>query len=99
MSIFIKYSSHLEIAAQEAKVVFDLAFVSCSFVSVDYSCRFNEGKVVFNALDFLFSNIKDQTYLFREDAYFNGISLRYPLLIEIKIVLFSACLLLEYLQF
>jgi hypothetical protein len=94
---FAQYSSYLEMAAQEGKVIFDPAFSSYSFVFgfqytgtyffslyVDHSCRhlidrdLEEGKVVFNALNFVFSNIKDPTYRFSQDLYYSGSYIFYP---------------------
>ena len=51
---------------------------------LDHWCRhlidreLEEGKVVFNALNFEFSNVKDPTRNFSEDYYFSGCYLFYP---------------------
>ncbi len=94
---FAQYSSYLEMAQQEGKVIFDPAFSSYSIILgfqysktfyfsfyLDHWCRhlidreLEGGKVVFNALNFVFSNIKDPAYRFSEDFYFSGNYIFYP---------------------
>jgi hypothetical protein len=51
---------------------------------LDHSCRhlidreLEEGKVVFNALNFVFSNVKDPAYRFSEDLYWRSDYIFYP---------------------
>ena len=97
VDFFVQYSSYLEMAEQEAKVIFDPAFATYSIVLgfqyardfyftfyLDHWCRhlidreLDEGKVVFNALNFVFSNVKDPTQRFSEDFYFRGNYIFYP---------------------
>lgn len=66
--------------------IFGFQYTSTFFFSfyMDHSCRhlidreLEEGKVVFNALNFVFSNIKDPTYRFSQDLYFSGSYIFYP---------------------
>ncbi len=97
VDFFVQYSSYLEMAEQEEKVVFDPAFATYSIVLgfqytgnfyysfyLDHWCRhlidrdLEEGKVVFNALNFVFSTMKDPTRRFSEDFYFRGNYIFYP---------------------
>lgn len=94
---FAQYSSYLEMAEQEGKVIFDPSFTVHSIILgfqyhknmyfsfyLDHWCRhlvdreLEEGKVVFNALNFVFSNIKDPTQRFSEDFYFSTDYIFYP---------------------
>jgi hypothetical protein len=97
LDFFAQYSSYLEMAEQEGKVIFDPAFTVHSIILgfqyvgnfyysfyLDHWCRhlvdreLEEGKVVFNALNFEFSNIKDPTQRFSEDFYFLADYIFYP---------------------
>jgi hypothetical protein len=97
VDFFAQYSSYLEMAEQQGKVVFDPAFSTYSIIVgfqysnkfyfsfyLDHWCRhlidreLEEGKAVFNALNFEFSNIKDLSYRFLEDYYFRADYVFYP---------------------
>lgn len=97
IDFFAQYSSYLEMAEQQGKVIFDPAFSTHSIILgfqytrkfyfsfyLDHWCRhiidreLEEGKVVFNALYFEFTNIKDQTFRFTEDYYFRTDYVFYP---------------------
>ena len=97
IDFFAQYSSYLEMAEQQGKVVFDPAFSVHSIILgfqytrkfyfsfyLDHWCRhiidkqLEEGKVVFNALYFEFSNIKDASYRLSEDYYYKADYIFYP---------------------
>lgn len=97
VDFFAQYSSYLEMAEQEGKVILDPAFSSYSIIIgfqytrtyyfsfyLDHWCRhiidkeLEEGKVVFNALNFVFSNIKDVSFRFSKDFYFSSNYVFYP---------------------
>jgi hypothetical protein len=97
IDFFAQYSSYLEMAEQEGKVIFDPAFSTYSIIMgfqykhavyfsfyLDHWCRhlidreLEEGKAVFNAVNFEVSNIKDLSYRFSENYYFRADYIFYP---------------------
>lgn len=76
----------LDPAFSSYSLVFGLQYTSTFFFSLylDHYCRhlidreLEEGKAVFNALNFVFSNIKDISHRFSKDLYFRSDYMFYP---------------------